>query len=695
MKSYETKNIRNIALAGHTASGKTSLTEALMWTLKQSARLGKTDDGTTLADYDPEEVRRKCSVQLSVIPVEHEGVKINLLDLPGFRDFVGEIKGGLRASDGMVLVFDATGGVETGAEFAWQYSLDFNLPRAVFINKLDKEHTSFENALNALKEELGARVIPLTLPVGEAESFDGVVDLLKMQHVIEGDQKTSYKEVPDALKDQATSARAELIEMAAEGDDELMMKVLEDEELTPDEILQGLKGALLEGRIVPVLCGSIASLKGLRPLLDFMVHCMPDPTERPGLPARSSDEAEPQPLKVSPEGAPVLYVFKTVSDPYAGRLSFFKVLQGKLSSDTNLKNVNRDKNERLTHPMVCKGKKGEEIDLLQAGDMGAVSKLDVTQTGDTLVEAGASPLKIDPVDLPKPVTFVAVHAKSRADEDKMGMGFRRLMEQDPTLHLERDSSINQTILSGTGETQLKVAANRLKDLVKIEVDMEIPKVPYRETIKKTGEGQGKYKKQTGGHGQYGDCWMRLEPLPEGSGFEFEWAIVGGVIPSNYQSAIEKGLQEAMGNGVLSGHMTVDVKATCYDGSYHPVDSSDMAFKTAASLAFKNVIPKCNPVILEPIYKVTVTVPEEYMGDVMGDANGRRGRILGMNPAGKKQVIQALVPLAELYTYSRQLNSLTQGRGVFEMQYDHYEQVPGDVQQKIIEQTQREREEASS
>jgi len=682
LKVYETSRIRNVALAGHTGAGKTSLGEAMLYTLKQTDRLGKTDDGNTVSDYDAEEIRRHHSIQVSLLPVEHDGAKINLIDLPGFRDFVGEIKSGLRAADSMLLVFDANGGVETGAETVHAYAVDMNRPRAYFINMLDKEHASYAKAFDALRAAFEPRMVRLTLPVGEGLEFKGVIDLMRMKFVKEDGQKVSYEEIPADLLPEAQTAHAELIEIAAEGDEELLEKFLGEETLSPEEILKGLSENFAEGGIVPVLCGSATALKGIRPLLDFLAHCAPDPTHT----AYEYTEGKSEEIKTitpSPDGSALLWVFKTVADPFIGRMSYFKVLRGSARKDGTYHNVNHNSNEKFAHPLICKGKKSEEVDEVAAGDLGAVAKLDATRTGDTLVEPGTPDLQVTAVTIPKPTAFAAITAKSRADEDKVGIGFHRLMEQDPTLSLYRDPTISQTILSGMGETHLQVAVARLKDLVKVEVDMEIPRVPYRETITRKNEGQGKYKKQTGGHGQYGDCWIRFEPLPEGSGFEFEWAIVGGVIPTNFKSAVEKGLLESLEKGVLSGCPTVDIKATCYDGSYHAVDSSDMSFKVAASLAFKNIIPKCAPIILEPIYKATISVPEEYMGDVMGDLNSRRGRILGMNQEGRRQIIEAHVPLAELYTYGRQLNSLTRGRGVYEMEFDHYERVPNDVQEKIV------------
>lgn len=692
MKAFDTNQIRNIALAGHTGSGKTSLSEAMVWSLKQNDRLGKTDDGSTISDYDPEEQRRRHSIQTSLLPVEYEENKINILDLPGFRDFIGDIKGGIRAAESMVLVYDATGGLDVGAETVVQYADDFERAKVVFINKLDKEHASFEKAFDLLKTEMGLRMVPVTLPVGEALEFKGVIDLIKMKMVVEDDQNVSYQDIPAEMAEEAEAARNELVEAAAEGDDDLMMKFLEEEALTTEEILAGLRGAICQRRIVPVVCGSAMAIKGVRPLINLIAHCLPSPTDSEGIEMTDGAEGEAKMVKVSSDGPAMLHIFKTVIDPYVGRLSFFKVIQGTVKSESSLHNNNINKTERIAHVLFCKGKKSENMNELHAGDMGAVAKLEAAKSGNTLVDPAAGELMVTPLKLPKPTAMMAVKAKTRAEEDKVGMGFHRLIDQDPTLSLRRDASIRQTILSGMGETHLQVAVARLKDLAKVEVDMEIPRVPYRETITKKAQGQGKYKKQSGGHGQYGDCWVRFEPLPEGSGFQFEWEIVGGVIPTNFKTAVEKGLVESLERGILAGSPTVDVKAACYDGSYHAVDSSDMSFKVASSMAFKNVIPSCGPIILEPIYKIKITVPDDHMGDVMGDLNSRRGRILGMNPVGKKQVIEALVPLSEIFVYSRQLNSITQGRGIYEMEYDHFERVPNEVQEKIIEETKRRKEE---
>ena len=691
MKVYHTSEIRNVALAGHSHAGKTSLAEAMLWVTKQSERLGKSDEGNTVSDYDPEEARRHSSIQMSLLPFEYTKCKVNLLDLPGARDFIGEIERSLRASDGMVLVTDQAGGLETGAEFAWGCAHEFNRARVIFVNKLDKEHASFDRALTALQEGFDLRLIPMTLPVNEGPGLEGVIDLIRMKLVKEDGQNVTYEEIPDAYKQAAKEAHAAMVEAAAEGDDELTMKFLEEETLSEDEIHKGLREVVLECRFVPVFCGSATELKGIRPLLDFIVDGMPDPLGPDGYAYHVGDSEEDEVMKVTEDGSPVLYVFKTAVDPFAGKLSFFKVLHGQFKGDCQMDNVNQNKVEKMGKPLVCHGKQTEQVDCIVAGDIGAVAKLDLTHTTDTLVAHGEPPIKVSPIKLPQPTTFRHVVAHSRSDEDKLGEAFRKLIEQDPTLNLYRDPQLEQTILSGMGETHLEVAIHRLQDVAKIEVDLEIPDVPYRETITRKGEGQGKYKKQTGGHGQYGDCWIRFEPLPEGSGFEFGWEVVGGVVPTNFKPAVEKGLRDVLQRGVLSGKETVDFKAVCYDGSSHSVDSSEMSFKMAASLAFRSVIPKCGPIILEPIYKVKITIPDEYMGDVMGDLNSRRGRIEGMDQVGSKQVITVQVPLSEMYTYGRTINSLSQGRGYFEMEFDHYERVPNDVQEKIIDETRRKRE----
>lgn len=682
MKSYESTAIRNVALAGHAGAGKTSLVEAILYSLKQADRLGGVTAGTTMSDYDPEEIRRQHSINASLLPAESGGVKINFLDLPGRRDFVGDAKNCLRAADAMVLVLDATGPIEVGVDFAVEYADEAGVAaRAAFINKMDKERADFDKTLAELAARFpNRRAIPVVLPVGKEAGFKGVIDLVRMKLVEEKDRKVSHAEIPADLAAAASAARAKMVEAAAEGDEELMMKFLDDQPLSEEEIIKGLKEGIGEGRFCPVLCGSSTAMLGLASLLSLIGQCFPNALEGTSVECKQGEEALR--IKASPEGTASLFIFKTVSDPYAGHLSFFKVMRGTAKSETSLLNLNRNKSQRISHVLSVCGKKATNIDSMAAGDLGAIAKLDATHTGDTLAEADGGPI-FSPTHMPKPVIRMAVVPKGKADEDKIGIGLHRLVEQDPTLKFYRDPLVHQTILEGMGDVHLDVAVHHLKEASNVEVELQVPMVPYRETITRKAEAQGKHKKQSGGRGQYGDCWIRVEPLPEGSGFQFEWGIVGGVIPTKYAPAIEKGLIESLEKGALSAHPTVDFKAICYDGSFHDVDSSEMAFKVAASLAFKNVIPKAGPIILEPILKATILIPEEFMGDVMGNLNGKRGRILGMEADGKRQRIVAQVPMAEMFNYSRELRSMTRGAGVFETEFDHYSRVPPEVQDKLV------------
>jgi len=683
VKEYASKQIRNIAFAGHSGSGKTTLTESILYNLKLIDRMGRVEDGNTVSDYDPEEQKRLMSINASLIPVEYRGHKINILDLPGYRDFVGEIRNAIRVCDAVVIVVDASGNIEVGAELAWEYAEEFGVPRVLLVNKMNRERANFDEIVNQAKEEFGGRPAIVSFPVGAGTEFQGIVSVLSKKMTVGNSGKAETRnEVPASAKDQLESLRAELIELAAEGDDELTMKFLDGGNLTDEEVVRGLKADILAGRILPVLAAAPISGAGVPELLDFIVDCLPAPSERPPVMAKSPDGSQEIEVECDENAPTVAFVFKTVSDPYAGRLTFFKVLRGKVENDTSLLNVGRGVEEKVSHLMTVRGKKSDPVNRALAGDIAVLAKLSNTFTGDTLCDPKV-PVKVEPTPMPPHTIQMAIVAKSKDDEEKIGLAMHRLIEQDPTLHLYRDSAIRQTILCGMGDTHLDVAVSRLKSQNKVEVELEIPKVPYRETITKVAQGQGKHKKQSGGRGQFGECWLRLEPLPEGSGFQFEWQIVGGVIPSKFAPSVEKGIIQAMERGVLAGCPVVDVKAICYDGKDHPVDSSDMAFQIAASKGFKAVAKQANPILLEPIYKVKVIVPEQYMGDVMGDLNAKRGRILGMTPHGKKQIIEALVPLAEMFEYSKQLRSMTQGRGTYEMVFDHYERVPAEIQAKVV------------
>ena len=550
------------------------------------------------------------------------------------------------------------------------------------VNKLDRERASFEKTMAAIKSEIGCNTTLLNFPVGEGASFKGAVNLLKMKMSSgAGGGKVQHSDVPADLADQAAELRGALVEAAAEGDDELTMKYLDGETLTDDEILQGLRTVLATGRICPVVVTNSLDGVGVMTLLDLLAQCAPSPDRARPFAAKAADGSDIE-LTYDPAGKTVAYVFKTISDPFAGRLTFFKVLSGTVANDTILTNVRHGNDERISHLMTVRGKKQEPVTKVPAGDIGVLAKLGNTLTSDVLTEQ-KKPVHVVPTKMPKPVIQMAIKAKSKDDEEKIGLAMHRLIEQDPTLNLYRDSTIRQTILTGMGDTHLEVAVARLKNQSKVEVELEKPRVAYRETITKKADGEGKHKKQSGGRGQFGLCWIRLEPNTEGAGFEFNWEIVGGVIPTKFQPSVEKGIVQAMERGIIAGCQVVDVKASCFDGKFHAVDSSDMAFQVAASKGFKLVARQANPVILEPIHKLKVIVPEQYMGDVMGDLNSKRGRILGMGSEGRKQVVEALVPLSEMFEYSRELRSISQGRGTFEMDFDHYERVPAEVQAKIV------------
>jgi elongation factor G len=694
LKEYPTPQIRNVALAGHTSAGKTSLVEALNHQTKVTDRLLKVDEGNTLSDYDPEEIRRRTSINASLLPIEYNGHKINFLDVPGYRDFIGEIKNALRVADSVLFVVDGTSGAEVGLELAWEYAEEFRLPRAVFLNKMDKERADFDRAIQSLRDTFEVNFVPLALPVGKEAGFQGVIDLVQMKLVKEAPtQKAQYADIPADLADEAQLARLALVEAAAEGDDALTEKFLEDQPLTPEEVARGLKGAFREGRFVPVLCGSALRELGLAPLLDFIVNSAPNPSERPALAAHKPGAPDGEAIErpVDPAGPFSAYVFKTIADDYAGRVNFFKVLSGTLTTETPVHNTAQGRDERIGHILIMRGRKQDEVNRLYAGDIGAVAKLAATQTGDTLCHPSAA-IEYEKTAMPARTYSMAIVLKSKADEEKVSIAMHRFIEQDPTLELRRDPEIHQTILSGMGDTHLDVALARVRSSAKIEADLEKPRIPYHETITRKGTGIYRHKKQTGGRGQFAEVHIRLEPLPEGQNFEFVWEVVGGNIPTKYQSAVEKGVVEAMERGIVAGYTAIDIKAACYDGKYHDVDSSDMAFKLASIMGFRQVAAECSPIVLEPIYNVKITVPESNMGDIMGDISGRRGRILGTESIGRKAIVSAQVPLAEMATYTQDLRSMTQGRGVFEMTYAHYERVPGEIQTKIVEDHAKRKEE---
>jgi len=676
VKEYSIDRIRNVALLSHGGAGKTSLAEAMLYNTGAIKRLGKVDEGTTVSDYDPEEIRRHISVNTSLIPCEWREHKINVLDTPGYADFVGEMKGATRVADGCVIVVDATSGVEVGTELVWKYADERDLPRLVFVNKMDRDNANFGRTLNQLREAFEGNFVALQLPVGEGEGFEGLIDLVTMKAYV-GEKK----DIPPELLEEARSFQQALVEAAAEAEDELIVKYLEGEELTAEEMRRGLVAGTKARSVILVLCGSATQVVGSQALLDAIVEYLPSPAERE-VRARSPLSGLEESLEVSLASPLAALVFKTFADPYVGKLTYFRVYTGVMESDSRVLNASRNKEERIGQLFHLRGKEQEAVKSISTGDIGAVAKLQATSTGDALCDKD-HPLLLPEIGFPHPVYSAAIKPKTKADLDKMGTALARLVEEDPTLQVSREQDTGETILSGMGESHVEIAARRLERKFGVEIETDVPKVPYKETIRSTASAEGKYKKQTGGRGQYGVVQLRLEPLPRGQGFEFVDDIFGGAIPRNFIPAVEKGLKEAIQSGVLAGYPAIDFRAVLYDGKYHPVDSSEIAFRIAASLGFKKAMEEANPVLLEPIMQLAITVPEEFMGDVLGDLNSKRARVMGMEQSGGLSVITAQAPLAEVQRYATDLRSMTQGRGHFTMEFDHYEEVPDHIAQEII------------
>ncbi len=691
MKTYQTKDIRNVALISHGGAGKTSLTEALLFTSGAVNRLGQVDNGTTTSDFDADEIKRQMSLSTTLAPVEWNNLKVNLLDTPGYFDFVGEVQAALRVADSCMVVVCAASGVEVGTEKVWGLADDYNLPRLVAINKMDRENANFDQTLEQLREFFGLGVIPVQAPIGKEGSFKGVVDLVDMKALVfsEDGKKVNEEEIPADLMDQVESYREMMMESVAESDDELLMKYLDGEPLTEEEIKSGLKKGVIEGKVIPVVCGAYTSNIGSQPLLNLINSCLPSPAEvgevkgfAPG------NEEEEITRKVSGEEPLSALVYKTLADPYVGRINFFKVFSGTMKSDSQVYNSNKDKMERLGQVFLMRGKTQINISEAAAGDIAAVAKLSETTTGDTLCDK-ANPIVFSPITFPRPVISYAVKAKAKGEEEKVFAGLTRFLDEDPTLEVEKKTETKQTLLWGIGELQLDIVRSRLAKKFGVEVDLSTPKVPYKETIRSTVKVEGKHKKQSGGRGQFGHVWIEVGPAEEE--FDFVDKIFGGSVPKQYIPAVEKGVKEAMEEGILARNPVVNVRTTLYDGSFHTVDSSEMAFKIAASMAFKKAMEQANPVLLEPIMNVEITVPDAFMGDIMGDLNSKRGRILGTEPMNGKQLIKAQVPLSEMFRYSIDLRSMTQGRGSFTMEFDRYEEVPDHMAQKVIEASQEEEE----
>jgi elongation factor G len=683
VKDYTPANIRNLALIGHATVGKTTLAEAILFTAGEVNRLGTTDDGSTTSDYHSDEIQRKVSINASILHCEWRDCKINLIDAPGYSDFIGEVYGALRVADTAALVLNATSGVEVGTEGVWKIAESHQLPCMFLVNRMDKEHADFNKALAAAKDRFGNHVVAIQLPVNQGVGFNSFVDLVKMQLVTyetNGSGKVTTAAIPDNLKAEAEQLHEALVEAAAESDDSLMEVFFEKGTLSVDELRNGLRKGIINREIFPVFCTAASSNVGLRHFLDFVVDFGTAPSDRP---AEKATKGSEQVERACDPAAPLsLLVFKTISEAHVGELSFFKVVSGKLQGGVDVQNTSHGVSEKIGQLYVMNGKERKEIGTAVAGDIAATVKLKGTHTGNTLADKRA-PVVLKGIDFPTPVIRIAVEPKAKGDEDKISTGLHMLHEQDPTFVVQYDPELKQTIISGQGEIHLDIVVKRLKDKFGVDVDLVQPKIPYRETIKATAEVQYKHKKQSGGRGQYGDVSLRLEPLPAGSGFEFVDEIVGGVIPGKYIPAVEKGVREAMEEGVIAGFTVQDVRVAVFYGSYHNVDSSEMAFKIAASMAFKKGFREAKPVLLEPIYDVEVVVPEDYMGDVMGDLSSKRGKISGVETEGSFQLVKAKVPLAELYRYSTTLRSLTHGRGIHRRKFSHYEEVPGDVTQKIV------------
>jgi len=686
MKEYATDKLRNIVLLGHGSAGKTSLAEALLFSSGATNRMGEVENGTTVADFDEEEISRHISLNLALVPVEWAGHKINLIDTPGYTDFVGEVKSGIRVADLALILVDAVSGVEVGTELAWSFADELELPCIVVVNKMNRENANLARVLEALNETFGKNFVPISLPIGEEGDFAGLVDVVKMKALMGTDGKES--EIPAEMVDQVESARVALIEAVAETDDELIMTYLEGEELTAQEITRGLRTAIRERSAVPVVVTAATANIGPRVLLDMLVAYAPSPADRGPVVAQTpAGEEEIEPNDLAPLAA---LVFKTAADPFVGKLTYFRVYGGVLESDSRVYNSRAQEEERLGQIYIMRGKEQMPIPRLHTGDIGAVAKLTHTLTGDTLCDKG-HPVSLPGPVFPAPLFAVAVHPTSKADQAKLGPTLTRICEEDPTLHWRQEPSTRQMILEGMGEAHVEIAVRRMENRFGVGVQTTIPKVPYRETITKTNADQYRHKKQTGGAGQFAEVHLRLEPLPRDTGYEFVWEVFGGAISRSFESSIQKGIKQVMEQGVIAGYPVVDVKAAVYDGKEHPVDSKDIAFQIAAREVFKKVMLGAGPVLLEPVYNVTITVPEEYTGDIIGDLNTKRARVLGIDQQANKSIITAQAPLAEMQRYATDLRSLTQGRGLFSMELDHYEEVPAHLTQAIIEAHQAEKE----
>ena len=682
MKIYEAGRIRNIALLGHGGCGKTTLTEAAIYSAKLTNRMGRVEDGNTVSDFDKEEIARQISINTSVIPIEWQNYKINLLDTPGYFDFIGEVQSSAKVAGGLIILVDATSGIEVGTEKAWDYAMDKKKPTFIFVNKMDRENANLEKVLKELREKFGKKIAPFQIPLGEKETFEGNVNVVKMIARQYDGNTCKDIPIPTELSDQVQIMRDILLESVAESDEALLEKYFAGESFTEQEIQEGLRKGVLNGDIVPLVCGATSKNIGIHTLLDMLCDYSPSPADMPPKEGECPETGSIVQRTLEPNEPFSAQVFKTIVDPYIGKISIFKVISGKLVPDTEVLNANKGEKEKISTMFLLRGKTQIEVNEVKAGDIAAVSKLHHTNTGDTLC-AVDSPVLFSNIEFDPPQLFLAVEPKARGDEEKISSGLHKLAEEDPSFTFERNVETRQTLIKGQGELHIKVITSKLKNKFGVDVQLSDPKVPYRETIKSKSDVQGKHKKQSGGHGQYGDVKIRFEPAM--GEFEFAEEIFGGSVPKAYIPAVEKGLRECLEKGVLAGFPVTNIKAVLYDGSYHDVDSSEMAFKIAASQAFKKGVEMAKPVLLEPIVKVEVVIPEEYMGDIMGDLNKRRGRILGMEPKPKgQQLVIAEVPQAEMFKYAIDLRSMTQAKGYFNMEFSRYEEVPAMISDKVVE-----------
>jgi elongation factor G len=690
MAQYSVEQLRNVGLVGHGSVGKTSLAEALLFAMKSTDRLGRIDAGNTVMDFDEDEIERQMTLSTSLGHGIWKKTKINLLDTPGAAGFFAETEVSMRVMDAVVVVASATGGVEVQTEKAWSIADRYQIPRVVFVNKVDQEGVNFLKVVEQFNNTFSQNIVPFFLTLREGEKLAGIIDPIILKVFKFSDGKAKVEDIPEEAKDQAEEWRDKLIEAAAEVDDSLLERYLEGETLSEEEVLGGLRKGVVEGNIVPAFCGVATEQIGTSALLDCIVDCFPSPVDRGaviGSPPAGEEEVRREPSSDEPLSA---LVFKTVADPYAGQLTYFRIYSGSMESDGTYYNASKDARERVGQLYTIQGKRLISVEALGAGDFGAVAKLKSTTTSDTFSDE-KTPVVLPRIAFPEPAISFAIVPKAKGDEEKISNALARLMEEDPTLRVSRDPQTQELVVSGRGQVHIEVTIAKMKRKFGVEVELQTPRVPYKETIRSATKVQGRYKKQTGGRGQYGDTWIEIEPLPRGEGFEFVNKIVGGAIPRQYIPAVEKGIREAMDGGPLAGYPMVDIKVSLYDGSFHDVDSSELAFKIAGSLGFKKGSAECSPVLLEPIMTMDVVVPDEYMGDIIGDINQRRGRVLGVDDVGSMKKIKSHVPLAEVLAYSSGLDSMTGGRGDFSMEFSHYEEIPAHLSDRIITESQKEQE----